>query len=459
MEFTCSEKRCIVCPGHPVDPSGGKEPDMEKQKHLNIDTRATIQSELDKGSSFKRIADILGKDCTTISKEVKKHRTFEQTGAYGKSFNNCIHCVTHSCSKRMVCDTCTNKRRPCWNCGKCITVCKEYAPFSCPKLAKAPFVCNSCTEKNRCALEKAFYRASAAQKSYSQIRSEARSGFAVSEAELKRLNAIVSPLLKKGQSLHHICINHADELMVSERTLYTYVNNGLLDAINLDMPRTVRMRPRKKKSTALKVDKKCRIGRTYADFKAFMEKNPDTPFRECDSVEGVKGGKVLLTVHFVQQGLQLAFLRDSNDSQSVIDIFTELYNVLTPDTFISLFPVLLCDNGSEFSNPSAIEYDKVGKKRTTVFYCNPNASFEKGSCENNHEMIRRIIPKGTDLGLYTQEQITLMMCHINSYARKNLGNKSPYDVFAFQYGEIILKKLGLRKIPPDEIILSPKLFK
>ena len=74
-------------------------------------------------------------------------------------------------------------------------------------------------------------------------------------------------------------------------------------------------------------------------------------------------------------------------------------------------------------------------------------------------MIRRIIPKGVDLGRYTQQQIDLVMSHINSYARKNLGNKSPYDVFAFQYGEDILKCFNLKRIPADEIILTPDLLK
>ena len=161
----------------------------------------------------------------------------------------------------------------------------------------------------------------------------------------------------------------------------------------------------------------------------------------------------------MEQELQLAFLRTSNDSQSVIDIFNRLYIELRPDIFIDLFPILLADNGSEFSNPSAIEFDKQGNPRTKMFYCNASAPYQKPNCENNHEMIRRIIPKGTDIGQYTQEQIDLMMSHINSYARKNLGNKSPYDVFAFQYGEQILKAFHLQKIPADEIILSPELLK
>ena len=176
-------------------------------------------------------------------------------------------------------------------------------------------------------------------------------------------------------------------------------------------------------------------------------------------MEGVQGGKVLLTIHFVGASLMLAFLRDSNDSQSVIDIFDRLYLELRPDIFIDLFPILLADNGSEFSNPSAIEFDRQGNRRCHLFYCNPSAPYQKGAAENNHEFIRRVIPKGVDLGRFTQEQISLMMSHINSYLRKALGNKSPYETFAFLHGEEILEKFGLRKIPSDEIILSPELLK
>lgn len=124
-----------------------------------------------------------------------------------------------------------------------------------------------------------------------------------------------------------------------------------------------------------------------------------------------------------------------------------------------MFPVLLADNGSEFSNPTAIELDSQGNRRTSMFYCDASAPYQKGSCENNHELIRRIIPKGVDIGQYTQEQINLMMSHINSYARKKLGNKSTYEVFEFQYGREILDVFHLRKIPADEIILNTELLK
>jgi IS30 family transposase len=136
-----------------------------------------------------------------------------------------------------------------------------------------------------------------------------------------------------------------------------------------------------------------------------------------------------------------------------------LYFELCPDVFCNLFEVLLGDNGSEFSYPKAIEFDRQGNRRTKVFYCNPSASYQKGAAENNHELIRRVIPKGQSMDDYTREDISLMMDHINSYGRKNLGDKSPYEVFASLYGEDILKRMGATLIPPDEITLHPSLLK
>lgn len=433
---------------------------MDKQKHLNLESRITIETMLNEHNSFKSIAKFLGKDCTTISKEVKNHICFEKTGTYGKSFNDCRLALTHQCFAKKLCDRCQyNKNRYCWTCGKCISLCPSYEKYICTKFSKPPYVCNGCSDRNKCSLEKRLYKAFYAQKEYELVRSESRSGFALSENELKRLDNIVSPLLKKGQSLHHIVVNHSDELMKSERTLYAYVNNGLFAARNIDMPRTVRMRPRRNVSKNIKVDKRCRIGRDFSCFKKYLREFPDSAIRQIDSLEGIKGGAVLLTIHFVEQELQLAFLRPHNDSQSVIDIFNRLCFELKLDVFMDLFPVLLADNGSEFSNPTAIERDSQDNLRTKVFYCDASSPYQKGSCENNHELIRRVIPKGVDIGQYTQEQIDLMMSHINSYSRKKLGNKCPYDVFEFQYGKDILDMFHLQKIPADEIILSPKLLK
>jgi len=430
---------------------------MNKNKHLTLDDRYTIQHSLEERMSFKAIGSLLGKDCTTISKEIKGHIIFEKKGAPYRPFNDCIHRRNCKINYRL-CNSCNNNRR-CSTCGKCTSVCERYEKETCPLLSKPPYVCNGCPHKHDCTLEKRMYNAHSAHTEYLEVRSESRSGFNLTEEELRQLNSVISPLLKKGQSLHHIMTHNADSISCCEKTAYVYINNNLFDARNIDMPRVVRFRPRKKKSVEPKVDKKCRIGRTYDDFKEFQKINPSLPVVELDSVEGAKGGPVLLTVHFVLSKLQLAFYRESNTSQSVIDIFNQLYESLGPDTYRKLFSVLLADNGTEFSNPEALEFDKNGNRRSYVFYCNPSSPGQKGACENNHEFIRRVIPKGVDMGKYSQDKIDLMMNHINSYSRPELGDKSPYAMFEFYYSKRILDLLGVQLISSNDIVLKPELLK
>lgn len=246
--------------------------------------------------------------------------------------------------------------------------------------------------------------------------------------------------------------------MVSESTIYRLVDAQVLTARNIDLPRKVKFRKRKQ-NIHVKVDKACRIGRKYGDFAKYMEENPDTPVIELDSVEGVKGGKVLLTIHFVKAEMMLAYLRDHNDSQSVIDIFNRLYGLFGHDIFVNLFQLCLPDNGSEFSNPKAIEFNDKGERRTRIFYCDPSAPYQKGSAERNHEFIRMFIPKGEDLGLYTQEDISLMMDHINSYSRKSIGDKCPYEMFAFLYGQEVLDLLECHRILPQKVTLNKSIFR
>lgn len=429
---------------------------MNKNKHLTLDDRYDIMHAINDGKSFKAIGRQIGKDCTTVSKEIKNHIIFEKKGAPYRPFNDCLHRRKCKANHRF-CDSCTSNRS-CSICGKCTSICELYEKESCTRLSKPPYVCNGCPDKSKCTLEKHVYDPRKAHQEYLDVLSESRSGFNLTEEELKEMNSIISPLLVNGQSLHHIMTNNADSIRCCEKTAYVYINNNLFDARNIDMPRVAKFRPRRQKSIELKVDKKCRIGRSYEDYKSFMAANPSLPVVELDSVEGIKGGAVLLTIHFVRQKFQLAFYRVSNSSQSVTDIFHHLYSVLGAEVYKKLFPVLLADNGTEFSNPTALEFDERGNRLSHVFYCNPSSPGEKGSCEVNHEFIRRVIPKGTDIGKYTQLQISLMMDHINSYSRPELGEKAPYAMFKFYYGKKVLDLLEVKLIPPNEIILKPSLL-
>ena len=168
---------------------------------------------------------------------------------------------------------------------------------------------------------------------------------------------------------------------------------------------------------------------------------------------------MLLTVFFRNSNLMLAFLRDRNTARSVTEVFEWLYETLGHEQYCSLFPILLTDRGSEFTDPVSIECTTWGEIRSRIFYCDPQRSDQKGGCEVTHEFIRRILPKGTSFDHLQQSDILLMMSHINSYTRKKLNNQSAHRLFSFLYGESILPSLGIREIPANDINLTPRLLK
>ena len=409
--------------------------------------------------SFSDIAVALGKSQSTISREVKGHIKCIRVGGQGINYNNCKN--HYNCQKTWVCSTCTSpkKFKLCRRCALCNFHCPDYEEEVCPRHLKPPYVCNGCGMRPSCALEKKVYSSNHAHETYRTLLCESRKGLSYSEEDILRLDQLISPLIRQGQSPHHVFVTNNDALMVSERKIYRMIESRLLSAMNMDLPRKVKFKPRRKKKE-FKVDRKCRIDRDYNCFLKFLEEHPDTPVIQLDSVEGKKGGKVLLTVHFVKCEMMLAFLRDANTAKSVSDIFDNLYQQLGDKEFENIFKLCLADNGSEFSNPMAIEFDPAnGARRTRVFYSNPNAPYQKGSAERNHEFIRLFIPKGVDLGLYTQADITLMMNHINSYSRESLGNKCPYDVFRFFYGDKLLNVLQCTTIPAQQVTLNKSVFR
>ena len=432
-------------------------------KFFTYEERLTLQKELRESHSLKSIAKLLDKDPTTISREIKKYSSEVATGYPGYPYNACRNRM--NCRKKDICGKeCIRKSiQYCKLCKECNSHCSDFILETCLVRHKPPYVCNGCNNISKCTLMKTIYDAEHAHVAAHNRISQSRSGLCVSEKEVQRLNSIISPMVKQGQSIHQVYIEHENELMCSEKTIYNYIDACLFDVRNIDLPRKVRFRERYKKPE-FKVDKGCRIGRTYKDFEIFLNKNPDTAIVQMDTVIGVPGGKCLLTIHFVESSLMLAFLRDANTSQSVINIFNAMDKILGAELFHQLFPAILTDNGSEFSNPNELELREnpprgIPYRRTNIYYCDAGSPYQKGSIEVNHELIRRILPKGTSFDNLTQKDIFLMMNHINSYKRKKLNNRSPYETFSFYHGEDVLGKLACHLVAAKDIMLKPALLK
>lgn len=427
---------------------------MNTYKHLTLHDRITIQNGITNGKSLLLISREIHKAVSTVTKEIKRHLISKKSNSALRRYNPCSKAKT--CRRRHICKS--DCGHVCSYCGLCTDKCKDFEYMECKKLKCSPFCCNGCKAKVNCSLLKKYYYAEKAESEYRQVLKETRTGFCLTEDEAEEINKYVEPLIKQGQSIHHICSTLRTKIPFCEKTFYTYVDNGVFNLKNIDLPRKVRYKQRKKPKEH-KVDSKCRISRTLEDFKEFMEDNDNPSVVQMDTVKGSKTGKVLLTIHFVSCSFMLAYIRENNSSQSVTEIFDLLYNKLGRKLFVKLFPVILTDNGTEFSNPIEIEYEKEnGEKRTSVFYCDAGRSDQKGSIEVNHEFIRRISPKGNSFDERTQDDINLMMSHINSYARKKLNDKTPYEMFTMIYGKEAADTLGIKEIPNKEIILKPNLF-
>ena len=427
------------------------------QKHLTLIDREDIEKLLKEGFKLHQIAERVRKETSTISKEIKRNKIEYHSSGFNNSHNYCKY--KNTCKLQNVCEA--NCHTECRRCKKCNDVCQSYELDMCERLLKPPYVCNSCNGYGNCKKIKYLYVAGEAQKKYEKNLKSSREGINLTEEQLKKLDDLVSPLIKQGQSVKLIYVNHKDEIPCSERCLYNYIELNLLTAKNIDLQRRVRfkVRDKKKNKENAKKDYSYRIGRTYEDFKKLLNQEPNIVVVEMDTVEGVKGGKCLLTLLFRNCNFMIAKLLPDKESKSVKKAFDGIEKAIGTEIFKRIFKCILTDNGGEFRRPEELELSINGTdKRCNVYYCEANRSDEKGKIEKNHEYIRYIIPKGKSMDSYGQELINLMMSHINSVARELLNFATPYDMAKVYLGMDTIKKFGISKIQPDNIILKPQLI-
>lgn len=426
------------------------------QKHLTIEDRIYIQNELDKGTSFKDIARFLCKDPTTISKEVKARRASDwfHKGTFLNAKNFCtkrFRCKkTNACNKILLCGV------KCASCPTCNQTCPDFQKERCSKLDRAPYVCNGCSKKfNHCTIaHKYTYNARFADRKYRECLKDSRSGIAMTRQELHKKDKIITPLIDQGQSPYQIVANHP-ELNLSVRSVYNYLDMGLLTARNVDLKRKVKFKPRKDHKSQIS-DRRVFNGRTYADFQQLHLES----FVEMDTVHSAVGSsKTLLTFFFTREKLFLAFLMNRNTEESVRLVLDRLEKRFGTFDFLTLFEYILTDRGAEFGDPDSLETGVTGIQRTNIYYCDPMRSGQKGGIEQAHTMLRMILPKRTTFEFLTQWDVNLITSHINSTPRESLNGHTPYDVALEAFGTDALKAFQLRRIDPDKVILTPKLIR
>lgn len=396
-----------------------------KHKHLTFEDRKEIMECLDKNVSFKAIGRRIGKDPTTISKEVKKHVDVREP-------------VTTSTTKS---DGTPVGERPC------------------PLLMKAPFVCNPCEKRRRyCPYQKQFYVAKKAHAEYEALRTESREGIALTKDEFWEGDATITQGIKKGQRLYHIM--ETGNVGFSKSTAYRNLHRGYLSIAKTDLPRVPKFKPRKQQRPD-SVPKAAKVGRMYVDFRAHIEENDIKYWVEMDTVIGRIGGKVIMTFDFTVCNFMFGLLLDNKTADEAALKIRNLKRRMKNGgvLFGEKIPLLLTDNGGEFANISAFENNLDGTPETKLYFCDPYRSCQKPRVEKTHSIFRDIVPKGESFDDFTQDTVNLIFSHINSQKRKSLNGKTPFEMLSFLCGEDFLALLGISEIPATEVIQTDLLLK
>lgn len=414
--------------------------------HLTESHRIKIEHYLNENYSYRKIAELLNVNVSTISREVKRNiRTY--------SISN--HMVIVECIHKDNCERLKGSSKS----KMCSINCPDYELRKCDRFStkNAKHVCNSCPNNAKCKLARKKYIANVANNKY-ELRIISRPKIRITQEQFDFINKLFSEKMTKGQSISVIYQNHKDEIMISENTVRNYLKRGLLKSNQLDM---IRPRFTANKSVKRRVIKNVDLlnGRTYEDYINYT-KEKDILIVQLDTVVGkLVDNKKILTIHWPSFHFQIGILLEKLSPAFVNNALMELKNKLGLETYKILFQVILTDNGIEFSLLDEIENDENGELITKVFFCDPYKSSQKGSCERNHEFIRYVLPKGVSFDNLNQKDVDLIFSHINSTPRNSLGFKTPFELFKTAFGIEVLRILNINEINKDDVHLKPKLIK
>ena len=375
---------------------------MKEWKHLTIEQRKVISNGISHNYKLKEIAETLGFDPTSISKEVKRNR---ETTTVGKNITNC-------------------KRTKRW-----------------------PYVCTGCTKKynNQCVFTKYKYNAYNAQNKADINLVNSRRGIDIDSEDFIKLDKVVKEGIDNKKSIYQITIENKDSINKSITTLYRYVNKGYLTTKRIDLPYAVTYKKRKhnKKYDYSENKKIDRTGHTYIDYLAYIHKHPGIYVWQLDFLGTIKtDNNNILT--FILPNLQFVLLDliKNPNQEKVVEFFDELEEKIGTNAFIEMIPVILTDRDPNFTNIDGICFSKItGEERCKLFFCDSYVSNQKPNVENMNKQLRLYFPKGKTIDTYKKQDIKNVNQTLLNRPLKSLDNYTSKDAFINVFDEELFNKL------------------
>jgi len=374
---------------------------MKEWKHLSLDQRKVIASGIAHNYKVKDIAETLGFDPTSISKEVKRNR----------------EAITIGLNK------------------------------TCKKVNRWPYVCSGCNKKynNRCSFTKYKYDAVKAQKKADANLVNSRRGIDIDSESFKKLDKLIKDGIDNNKSIYQIKIENNDCIDKSVTTLYRYVNEGYLTTKRMDLPYAVTYKKRKhnKKYEYSNNNKIDRTGHTYIDYLSYIHKNPGIYVWQLDFLGTIKTDNNNI-LSFILPNLQFILLDliKKPNSEKVVQFFDEIEEKIGTQAFIDLIPVILTDRDPNFTDIDGICFSKItGEERCKLFFCDPYVSNQKPNVENINKQLRLFFPKGKTIDKYNKNDIKSVNKTLLNRPLKSLDSFTPKEAFIKVFDEDLFNKL------------------
>lgn len=220
------------------------------------------------------------------------------------------------------------------------------------------------------------------------------------------------------------------ENSICTKTLYNYIDKGIFVNIsNKDLP--VKRNKKTRNYKKVKVSLNNLKGTSIEERPEGIEVREEYGHWEMDCVVGKKSGSgaVLLVLSERQSRKEIIRKMPDKTQESVVKVIDGLEKKFG-DKFYDIFKTITVDNGSEFLDYKALERSviKPDKQRLKVYYAHPYSAWERGTNENSNKLIRRFIPKGTDIGNISQADVKRIERWMNNYPRRIFGYKTPNEM-------------------------------
>jgi len=214
------------------------------------------------------------------------------------------------------------------------------------------------------------------------------------------------------------------------KTVYNMIDRGdFLNLTNKDLPIKRNGKKRSYKPVR-KVALNNTKGRSIEERPAEVENRVEYGHWEMDCVVG--SGKACLLVLTERKHREELIIKLPAKTQSCVIGALDTLEKHYRDKFPKIFKSITMDNGSEFLDTHGLETSilKPNTKRTICYYAHPYSAWERGSNENQNKLIRRFIPKGSNIDNFSKLDIQRIQNWLNNYPRRILGYKSPQQLSA-----------------------------